>query len=251
MPASLYPACTAEAQPVGRRPDQGTASRPRLNFGACPGIEGVACHPREHARKPFSMLNAAAAEHTPDMGTALAKPATYEDLLQVPEHRVAEILNGELHTHPRPSPRHARAASALGGKLSDPFDIGRGGPGGWWILGEPEIHLDDQVIVPDLAGWRRERLPALPDSAWIDLAPDWVCEILSASTAKTDRTIKVPLYAIHEVAWLWLIDPTLKTLEAFVLRGGRWTIEATLGDSDTVALPPFEACPFPLSDLSP
>jgi Uma2 family endonuclease len=185
------------------------------------------------------------------MGNALPKPATYEDLLQVPEHLVAEILNGELHTHPRPSPHHARAASVLGGKLSDPFDIGRGGPGGWWILDEPEVHLAEQVIVPDLAGWRRERLPGLPDSAWIDLAPDWVCEILSPGTAKTDRTIKMPLYATHEVKWLWLIDPTLKTLEAFALHSNRWTLEATLRDSDIVALTPFEALPFPLSDLWP
>jgi Uma2 family endonuclease len=183
------------------------------------------------------------------MGNAVPKPATYEDLLQVPEHLIAEILNGELHTQPRPAPRHARAASALGGKLSDPFDIGHGGPGGWWILDEPEVHLGDHVIVPDIAGWRRERLPTLPDTAWIDLAPDWVCEILSPGTAKTDRAVKMPIYATHQVQWLWLIDPALRTLESFALRDNRWTLEATLRDSDSVALPPFEAVPFPLADL--
>jgi Uma2 family endonuclease len=94
-------------------------------------------------------------------------------------------------------------------------------------------------------------LPALPDGAWIDLAPDWVCEILSASTAKTDRTVKMPHYAMHEVRWLWLIDPTLNTLEAFVLQDGRWMLEATLRDADTVALSPFEAHPFSLADLWP
>lgn len=191
------------------------------------------------------------AEPKLEMGNALPKPATYEDLLHVPEHLVAEILNGTLHTQPRPSPRHAWAASALGGRLSNPFGIGDGGPGGWWILDEPEIHLGDEVIVPDLAGWRRERLPALPDGAWIDLAPDWVCEILSPSTAKTDRAVKMPHYAVHEVRWLWLIDPALKTLEAFVLQDGRWTLEATLRDADTVALRPFEAHPFSLADLWP
>jgi Uma2 family endonuclease len=114
---------------------------------------------------------------------AMAEPAnreaTYEDLLRVPPPLVAEILYGQLHTHPRPAPRHAIASSALGGALFDPFGRGSGGPGGWWILDEPEIHLGQHVVVPDIAGWRRERMPALPDTAWFALAPDWVCEVLS------------------------------------------------------------------------
>lgn len=139
------------------------------------------------------------------MSTPAERPATYEDLLRVPAHRVAEILDGQLHTHPRPAPRHAVSTSALSGKLFDPFGTGRGGPGGWWILVEPELHLEDQVMVPDLAGWRRERMSALPETAWFELAPDWVCEVLSPSTAKTDRVVKMPLYARYEVAWLWLV----------------------------------------------
>lgn len=183
------------------------------------------------------------------MGDPVEQSATYEDLLQVPEHRVAEILDGQLYTHPRPAPRHALSASALSGKLFDPFGIGHGGPGGWWILVEPELHLGMQVMVPDLASWRRERMPALPETAWFELAPDWVCEVLSPATAKTDRMLKMPLYAQHGVEWLWLVDPTLRTLEAYQLRDGRWSLEATRKDEDRVAVAPFAAIEFSLADL--
>ena len=183
------------------------------------------------------------------MGEPAVRQATYEDLLQVPEHLVAEILNGELHAHPRPAPKHALSSSALGGKLFDPFGTGSGGPGGWWILDEPELHLGAQVMVPDLAGWRRERMPDLPESAWFELAPDWVCEILSPSTAQTDRSIKMPLYAEHGVGHLWMVDPLLKTLEAYELRDGRWSLLTTLKDDDGVRLAPFAAVEFSLADL--
>lgn len=183
------------------------------------------------------------------MSIPAERPATYEDLLQVPEHLVAEILDGQLYTHPRPAPRHAVSTSALSGKLFDPFGTGRGGPGGWWILVEPELHLDDQVMVPDLAGWRRERMPTLPDTAWFELAPDWVCEVLSPSTAKTDRVIKMPLYARYSVAWLWLVDPGLRTLEVYRLQDGHWLLEHTFKDDDRVAAEPFAAVEFPLADL--
>jgi Uma2 family endonuclease len=110
------------------------------------------------------------------------KPATYADVLAAPDHVVAEILDGELHLSPRPAPRHAAASSGLGGALHGPFDRGRGGPGGWRILDEPELHLGADVVVPDLAGWRRTRLPRLPDEAYFTLAPDWICEVVSPST---------------------------------------------------------------------
>lgn len=115
------------------------------------------------------------------MSEAVTKRATYEDVLQAPPNLVAEIINGRLQTHPRPAPRHAVAASSLGGELVNPFQQGRGGPGGWWILGEPELHLGEHVLVPDLAGWRRERMPRIPETAWLELPPDCVCEILSPS----------------------------------------------------------------------
>jgi Uma2 family endonuclease len=183
------------------------------------------------------------------MAEPAVRQATYEDLLQVPEHLVAEILNGELHAHPRPAPKHTLSASALGGKLFDPFGTGSGGPGGWWILDEPELHLGAQVMVPNLAGWRRERMLELPETVWFELAPDWICEILSPSTAQTDRSIKIPLYAEHRVDYLWLVDPLLKTLEAYELREGRWSLLTTLKDDDRVRLAPFDAVEFSLADL--
>ena len=179
------------------------------------------------------------------------REATYEDVLQAPPNLVAEILNGNLHTHPRPSPRHAYATSSLDGRLFDPFSEGTGGPGGWWILVEPEVHLGAQVVVPDLAGWRKERLPELPDDAWIRLSPDWVCEVLSPSTAQMDRSIKLPVYAEHGVPHCWLIDPAVKTLEAYELTNGKWTLLATLKEDDSVQLPPFDVIAFPLDALWP
>jgi len=179
------------------------------------------------------------------------KPATYEDLLAVPENLVAEILSGRLYTSPRPAPRHARASSSLGVEVGAPYDRGRGGPGGWWILDEPELHLGDDVLVPDLAGWRRERMPELPETAWFELPPDWICEILSPSTARLDRAQKMPIYARHGVAHLWLIDPDIRTLEAYELREGKWVLLKTLAEDATVSLPPFDATEFPLSALWP
>jgi Uma2 family endonuclease len=130
------------------------------------------------------------------MGQAPARrTATYEDLLEVPEHLVAEIIDGELVTSPRPSSRHSLAASGLGADLTGPFQRGRGGSGGWVNLDEPELHIAGQVMVPDLAGWRRERMPEVPDVAYFELAPDWLCEVLSPSTAKRDRTRKMHHYA--------------------------------------------------------
>ncbi len=113
------------------------------------------------------------------MNDPAKRDAAYEDILALPANLVGEILHGQLHTHPRPAPKHARACSSLGGNLGDAFDWGSSGPGGWWILDGPELHLGGDVIVPDIAGWRRERMPALPDSAWFELAPDWACELLS------------------------------------------------------------------------
>lgn len=139
------------------------------------------------------------------MAEPAERQATYEDLLGVPAHFVAEIVNGRLVTHPRPAPRHLRASSSLGGTLDGPFDKGRGGPGGWWILDEPELHLGPHVLVPDLAGWRRTRLPALPEAAWFELAPDWVCEVLSPGTAADDRAEKLPIYAEYDTENLSLI----------------------------------------------
>ena len=128
-------------------------------------------------------------------GSARARRATYQDVLDAPAHRVAEIVDGTLYTQPRPAPPHAVASSYLGGELTGPFGKGRGGPGGWWILDEPELHLGEDILVPDLAGWRRERMAELPDTAYFTLAPDWACEVLSASTRRLDLHEKRPVYA--------------------------------------------------------
>ena len=176
-------------------------------------------------------------------------PATYADIEALPDTMVGQILYGVLHAHPRPVPRHARAATTLSFEVTGPFDRGRGGPGGWIILGEPELHLGAHVVVPDLAGWRRERLPKLPDTAFIALAPDWVCEVLSPSTARLDRTDKLSVYAEFGVGHVWLVDPDVRTLEVFALTGGKWLLTATFKDDDPVAAPPFEVHTFPLGVL--
>ena len=183
------------------------------------------------------------------MGLPAERPASYEDLFAVPENMVGEILCGRLVTHPRPAPRHARAYSMLGGKLVDPFDNGTNGPGGWWILDEPECHLGADILVPDLAGWRRARMPKLPETAWFELAPDWACEILSPATARVDRAEKLAIYAGHSVAHAWLVDPDARTLEVFENREGRWLLLAVPKDDAQVSQPPFDAIAFSLGSL--
>ncbi len=180
-----------------------------------------------------------------------ARLATYEDVLSAPPHMVAEILCGRLVTHPRPRPRHAVVTSNLGMEIGPPFSKGRGGPGGWIILDEPELHLGAHVLVPDLAGWRRERMPSLPETAWFETPPDWVCEVVSPATARYDRFEKRDIYGTHKVAHLWLIDPDARTLEAFALKDDHWQLLATRADNDEIALPPFDAVPFKLGALWP
>ena len=137
----------------------------------------------------------------------------------------------------------------LGIELGEPYDKGKNGPGGWWLFDEPEIHLGNDVFVPDLAGWRRERMPELPEDAYFSLEPDWVCEVLSASTVRLDRTVKMPLYGTYGVSYIWLVDPIARTLEAFELKDGQWVLLATLSEEQTVNVPPFDAIEFSLSDL--
>lgn len=167
--------------------------------------------------------------------------ATYADIEALAENLVGEILDDELHVQPRPAGPHARAETGLSRDLLHPFDRGRGGPGGWWILVEPELHLGRHVIVPDLAGWRRERMPQIPQDHRFTVAPDWVCEILSPSTARKDRIKKMRIYAEQAVAHCWLLDPLIRTLEAFTLREAHWQLDATFEDDERVRTPPFDA----------
>ncbi len=178
------------------------------------------------------------------------KRATYQDLLNVPDHFIAQILDGDLYTLPRPAPRHALASSVLGTELNGPFHRRPGdprGPGGWWILDEPELHLGDDVLVPDLAGWRRERLTQLPGEAYFTLAPDWVCEVLSPSTERIDRALKMRIYAREGVEWLWLVNPLTRTLEVF-RRGESFWQQLAVHDGDMqVRVEPFDAIELELA----
>ena len=180
-----------------------------------------------------------------------AKRATYRDVLEAPRHMVAEIVAGALHLQPRPAGRHTLAGSSLGVAIGSPFQWGRGGPGGWWNLDEPELHFGEDILVPDLAGWRRERMPTVPDDAYFTLPPDWVCEVLSPSTRKFDLEEKRPVYAREGIGHLWLVDPSARTLEAFALSGGAWLPTGSASDAEPVSFPPFEAIAFPLDALWP
>jgi len=177
------------------------------------------------------------------------RPATYEDLMNVPDTMVAEIVDDELHASPHPALRHANVTSSLGVMIGGPFHHGRGGPGGWWILDEPELHFGRNVLVPDLAGWRRTRLPRLPDAAYCSVFPDWVCEVLSPSTAALDRSKKLAIYAREQVGHAWLVDPAARTLEVLRLEAGRWTILVTHAGSDVVRAEPFIDVELELASL--
>jgi Uma2 family endonuclease len=185
------------------------------------------------------------------MADPARKRATYADLLAVPRHLVAEIIGGVLQTHPRPAPRHALASSVLGGRIGRAFHEGDGGPGGWWILDEPELHLLDgaEVVVPDLAGWRAERMSTLPETAYFTLPPDWLCEILSPSTEADDRTDKMPVYAAAGVGHAWLLDPIVRTLEIFRLESGRWVLVTTFKGDAVVRAEPFDAIELDMGAL--
>ena len=204
-------------------------------------IRHTACQKRFSIGLVLSSLAVARPDHQ-------RRAATYDDLLAVPVHLVAEILDGELYASPRPGPRHARASSGLGVSLG-PFDSGRGGPGGWYILDEPELHLGHDLVVPDLAGWRRDRMPQLPDEAFFSLAPDWVCEVISPSTAAMDRVQKLAIYAREEVAHVWLIDPLAQTLEVLRLESQRWVIAGTWSGRDVLRAEPFAAINLDLALL--
>lgn len=178
------------------------------------------------------------------------KPAaTYQDVLDAPPNMMAELVHGVLHLQPRPASRHGLAASGLGMEIGSRFHRNGEGPGGWWIIDEPELHLGDNVLVPDLGGWRKERMPEFPDAAFFDLAPDWVCEVLSPSTRQFDLVEKRDLYGQAGVSQLWFVDPIARTLEAFANADGLWTLIVALKEDDPVSVAPFDAIEFSLSAL--
>ena len=180
--------------------------------------------------------------------SAVPRFANYEDVLQLPEGVSGEILFGQLHTQPRPTSRHARVSTGISYGLFGAFDLGSGGPGGWVILHEPELHVGGHVLIPDLGGWRRERLPLIPDGP-IDVAPDWICEILSPSTANKDRKLKLPLYGKLGVPHAWIVDPYAKTFETYRYADGHWLLLGTFGDDDKMRAEPFDAVEIDLAPL--
>jgi Uma2 family endonuclease len=159
------------------------------------------------------------------------------------------MFDGELYASPRPALPHTRAASLLGAMLTGPFDRGLDGPGGWVILDEPELHFGNDVLVPDIAAWRRSRLPNVPAEAYLTLAPDWICEVLSPATETIDRTKKLRVYARVRVAHAWLLDPLRQSLEVLALESGRWTPHALHEGAARVRVPPFDALELELAAL--
>ncbi|MBL8111832.1 MAG: Uma2 family endonuclease [Acidobacteria bacterium] len=176
-------------------------------------------------------------------------PATYADILALPRHVNGQIVDGELFATPRPANPHAMASSTLGMDLGAAFQRGRGGPGGWWIVDEPELHLGRNILIPDLAGWRRSRLPAIPAEAFFTLAPDWICEILSPSTASFDRVKKMRVFAAEGVGHAWLVDPAAQTLEVYRLEDEHWVLLSAHEGTETVRAEPFEELEIALRDL--
>ncbi|NUO48107.1 MAG: Uma2 family endonuclease [Polyangiaceae bacterium] len=176
------------------------------------------------------------------------KPATYEDLLALPENVVGQIIDGELIALPRPALRHARVATTVSTQLGHAFDRGADGPGGWLFLIEPELRFGADVVVPDLAAWRRERLDEVPDAPWLELAPDWVCEVLSPSTASLDRVKKMRVYARERITWYWILDPIARTLEVFRLgEDGSYVVDAAFDGTASVRARPFDAIELELT----
>jgi Uma2 family endonuclease len=185
------------------------------------------------------------------MAEPAKKIATYADIEALPPHVTGEIIYGSLYTQPSPAPRHGAAQAALSVELGNPFQKGNGGPGGWTFIIVPELHIDGHVLVPDMAGWRRERMPTMPKTAYVEIAPDWICEILSDSTAARDRNEKRAVYGAIGVQFLWLLDPRVKVLECFSLVADNWLLSGTFSGDTMVRATPFDAIEFSLSDLWP
>lgn len=185
------------------------------------------------------------------MANPKKSPATYADIEALPPNVVGEVLFGSLQTQPRPARRHAAAASSVGAILKPPFEFGNGGPGGWIVIDEPELHLGPHIVVPDLAGWRSETLIGKGDGAFFDEVPDWICEVQSPSTRRTDLGPKRRIYATYEVQYLWYIDPIQQTLEVFRRQKQDWLLTHTFGGAEEVSAPPFDAITFDLKLLWP
>lgn len=183
------------------------------------------------------------------MAKPAQRPATYDDLHRVPDHLVAEIVDGELFASPRPSPAHGWAADSILLRLRPAFGDGADVRDGWWFLHEPEIRLGREVLVPDIAAWRRSTLATLPMKGPIEVAPDWICEVLSPSNERYDRGVKLPAYARHGVSWAWVVDPIEQLIEVSRLKDGFWLNVATHTGDAVARMQPFDTLDIPLSRL--
>jgi Uma2 family endonuclease len=184
------------------------------------------------------------------MAELAKKKAVYEDLYNIPAGMTGEIINGELIATPRPSRKHGFCATALGAAVTVPYQFGEGGgPGGWIFIIEPEIRLGENILVPDLAGWRRKNFPFQEDSNWIAIAPGWVCEVLSPNTFRNDKVKKMPIYARHGVEHIWLIDPVAMTLDVFRLESSGWLMLGSYAEKDKVRAAPFQDIEIDLDGL--
>jgi Uma2 family endonuclease len=186
------------------------------------------------------------------MNMARPKPIAkdlYAELEALPAHVTGQIVNGVLYSHPRPATEHGIASTELSAELSNPFRRGRGGPGGWVFIVEEELHLGDDVLVPDISGWRVGRLPSKKDTSYTVVPPDWICEVASPSTRRLDRLEKLPIYARNGVSHCWYVDPIEKTLEVFILADGTYKLGPTFTDNAPVSAPPFESHTFDLGIL--
>lgn len=189
---------------------------------------------------------------SPSADAAKQTTTAYEALLTLPGDVVGEIINGSLVVSPRPSGPNIGVASTLGFELGPPYQLGRGGgPGDWWILDEPEVELahGEHHVVPDLAGWRKERMPELPTGHVFTVVPDWVCEVISPASVRRDRVEKLHIYGRFGVGFYWLIDPLAKTLEAFELKDGRWVSVGAFSEAAKVRVPPFDGVELELGAL--
>lgn len=184
------------------------------------------------------------------MAGTTRKQASYLDLHDIPENVVGEIVNGELTAMLRPARRCLHAASSLGAEIIPAYQFGKGGgPGGWTVYHEPEVQLGENSVVPDLAAWKNAALVSLPPEARVDVAPDWVCEVLSPTTLRADKVRKMPIYARFGIPFLWLVNPLVKNLDVFALEAGRWTLTGSYSEDDVVRAEPFQKIEIELRRL--
>ncbi len=211
----------------------------------------LASHPARHPQRPTRQCSSLSAPLCYRVRVRPAKrQATYQDVIDAPPHMVAELIEGELYLQPRPAKPHTQTASVLGAQLLVAFQLGRSGPGGWWILDEPEVHLGDSVLVPDIAGWLRADVPAFDTSvAYYAEVPRWVAEVLSPSTERLDRIKKLRLYHQAGIAFVWLVHPVLRTLEVYERHEGGYLLIETHEQTATIQAQPFIGFDLDLSSL--